>query len=392
MERICPVCGGKKSEAIRRICMTLPENIPLPDQYDVVSCTRCGFCYANTSATKKDYDTYYTEYNNYSEEGKSKSFEARVSRVRELLESHLNSTSRIVDFGFGNGGLLLRLRELGYQNLVGLDPSEDTIKHGKALGIESFQRNIYDDPGCLKESFDAVILTYVMEHLLYPKLGLQMACSYLKENGYLIVEIPDYSMCDHVDLPIPNQFNQEHINYFSDISFSNLAHDLGLRVAAAQSYSLKEEEGIESQEYACLFLLQKCSADSSAAVSNFEKDAKTKIHIEQYLSQREFHNQEIARKIETLYAKKIPLVVWGTGAFTMSLLASTALGKCDIVTFADGNPLKVGTFIHDRPVISPEEIRHYPDAAILICAMKYGQEIKDKIAELGLKNPVITLV
>lgn len=146
MERICPVCGGKKSEAIRRICMTLPENIPLPDQYDVVSCTRCGFCYANTSATKKDYDTYYTEYNNYSEEGKSKSFEARVSRVRELLESHLNSTSRIVDFGFGNGDLLLRLRELGYQNLVGLDPSEDTIKHGKALGIEAFQRNIYDDP------------------------------------------------------------------------------------------------------------------------------------------------------------------------------------------------------------------------------------------------------
>lgn len=391
MERICPVCGGKKSEAIWRIRMTLPENIPLPDQYDVVSCTHCGFCYANTSATKEDYDTYYTEYNNYSEEGKSKSFEARVARIRELLESHLNSTSRIVDFGFGNGCLLLRLRELGYQNLVGLDPSEDTIKHGKILGIEAFQRNIYDDPGCLKESFDAVILTYVMEHLLYPKLGLQMACSYLKENGYLIVEIPDYSMCDHVDLPIPNQFNQEHINYFSDISFSNLAHDLGLRVAAAQSYSLKEE-GIESQEYACLFLLQKCSADSSVVVSNFEKDTKTKAHIEQYLSHRESHSQEMARKIETLYAEKTPLVVWGTGAFTMSLLASTVLGKCNIAAFADGNPLKVGSSMHGVSVISPEKIRHYPNAVILICAMKYGQAIKGKIAELGLKKHVITLV
>lgn len=391
MERICPVCGSEQSDVIRQIRMIVPKNVPLPNQYDIVSCTRCGFCYADTSATKEDYDTYYTNYNNYSEVKLSKSFETFMTRIREMLESHLNLESRIVDFGFGNGDLLLRLRELGYQNLMGLDPSKDTVEHGKALGIEAFQRNVYDDPGCLKESFDAVILTSVMEHLLFPKLGLQMACSYLRDNGYLIVEIPDYSMCNYVNLPIPNQFNQEHINYFSDISFLNLLRGTGLRVVVSQSVLL-EDKDLKNQEYSCLFLFQKCAADASAVVSDFEKDTKTRTHIEQYLSQREFYNEKMAQKIEELHTGKTPLVVWGTGAFTMSLLASTALGKCNIVAFTDGNRLKVGTLVHGMSVISPEEIRQYPDATILICAMKYGQEIKEKIAELRLKNHVVSLI
>lgn len=370
--------------------MTLPENIPLPDQYDVVSCARCGFCYADTSATKEDYDIYYTNYNSYSKAGEDENFEARFAVIREMLEPHLDSSSRIADLGFGNGGILLRLRTLGYQNLVGLDPSLDTVEHGKARGIDAFQRSIYEDPGFLKESFDAVISTSVMEHLLDPKLGLNMACSYLKDNGYLLVEIPDYSMCDHVTLPIPNQFNQEHINYFSEISFSNLLHGTGLRIVSSRSVVLRDED-LESEEYACLLLLQKCSGDPSADVSDFERDTRTKVHIEKFFSQRELRNREMERQIENLYLRKTPLVIWGTGAFTMSLLASTALGKCGIAAFVDGNPLKVGTSIHGMSVISPEEVRRYPDAAILICAMKYGREIKSKIAELGLKNHVVTL-
>ena len=392
VKRVCPVCGGGKNEAIQRIRMTLPENIPLPDQYDIVSCARCGFCYADTSAAKEDYDVYYSSYNNYSEEKLSKSFEICMDRIQEMLEPRLDPMSRMVDIGFGNGSLLLRLRELGYQNLVGLDPSQDTVEHGKALGIMAFQRSVYDDPGCLKESFDVGFLTSVMEHLLHPKIGLQIARSYLRENGYLIVVIPDYSMCDHVNFPIPNQFNQEHINYFSDISFSNLLYGTGLRVVDFQSVPLEEEGDLKSQEYACLFLLQKCSPDSSAVVSKLERDTKTKAHIERYLSQRELQNQEMARKIEALYTGKTPLVVWGTGAFTMSLLASTVLGKCGIVAFADGNRLKAGTQVHGMPVIPPEEIRRYPDAAILICAMMHGREIKEKIAELGLSNRVVTLI
>lgn len=391
MNRACPVCGGKSGEVIRKIHMTLPEDLPLPSQYDVVSCVRCGFCYADTSATQEDYDAYYVNYNSYSEEEIGKSFESRFVRIREMLESHLDLTSRIVDFGFGNGNILLRLRAAGYQNLVGLDPSRETVEHGKERGIEAFQRNLYDDPGPLRERFDAVILTYVMEHLLHPKLGLQRAGSYLRDNGYLIVEFPDYSMCDHVNLPIPNQFNQEHINYFSDCSFANLLHGTGLQVVSAQSLPL--DEGLrDSLEYGCLFLLQKCGGDPSAPASDFERDTKTKIHIERYLSRQESHGLELQRQIETLNRERTPLVIWGTGAFTMSLLASTVLDKCNIVAFADGNPLKVGTSILGMPVIAPEDVGCYPDAAILICAMKYGPQIRGKISELGLKNRVINLI
>lgn len=47
--------------------MCLPEGNPLPTSYNVVSCSKCGFTYANVNATQKDYDNYYKNYNVYAE-------------------------------------------------------------------------------------------------------------------------------------------------------------------------------------------------------------------------------------------------------------------------------------------------------------------------------------
>jgi len=77
---------------------------------------------------------------------------------------------------------------------------------------------------------------------------------------------------------------------------------------------------------------------------------------------------------------------------TMSLLASSDLSSCSIVAIADGNPLKTGMRINGMEVISPETIKNYPEATIMICAMQTSQEIKSKIAELGLKNRVISVI
>jgi len=371
--------------------MTLPKGISLPKQYDIVACAKCGFCYANTSAKKEDYNSYYTVYNNYSGFQGNESLNVKFPIIQKLVETHLRPSDSIADIGFGNGALLLRLRALGYHNLTGLDPSQNSVELGRSQGLNAFQRNIYDDAGCLRERFHAVFLTSVLEHLLYPKEGIQQACSYLRNNGYLFVEIPDYSMCDHVKFPIPNQFNQEHINYFSEISFANLLQGTGCHIVRSEGVEVRNNL-FSSSETVRIFLLQKCAQEQDNYIRIMDKDRETRAAIERYLIRQESYNQDIKRVIADLCEKKVPLVIWGTGAMTMSLLASTDLPNCNIVAFTDGNPLKTGTHINDMEVISPEAVKNYPEATIFVCAMLYSQEIKSKIAELGLENHIISVV
>jgi len=61
---------------------------------------------------------------------------------------------------------------------------------------------------------DMAFLSEVLEHLLDPKTALCQVAAYLKPGGYLAVDVPDYSQCHKTVLPVPNLFNQEHINYF----------------------------------------------------------------------------------------------------------------------------------------------------------------------------------
>lgn len=385
MVRSCPVCGSMLHEKIKSIQMTLPKNIPLPDQYDIVACKQCGFCYADTPAKQTDYDIYYSIYNTYSG-AEDKAFQPVYEPIREFIEEKVSTSDRILDIGFGKGGLLTYIHKLGYTNLAGLDPSQHSVDRLREQGIEAYRKSIYDDPGALAGGFDLVFLMSVLEHLLNPREAIMQAGSYLKDGGHLIIDIPDYAQCSKVELPIPNQFNQEHINYFSEDSFLSLISTTDFRMLYSRSLELKNANG-QGSEYSKMFVLQKSVQGSR--VMSVHKDLQTKDSIEQYLLKRETQREKTAGIIKELCAKQTPLLVWGSGALAMSLLASTELSKCNIVAFVDGNPLKVGAVICDRTVISPEDIRHYPEAVIAICAMKFVDEIKNVITGLALPNPVI---
>ena len=388
MSRPCPVCGNMLYEKIRSIHMILPQNIPLPDQYDIVSCKRCGFCYANTSARQTDYDVYYSVYNTYSG-ATDKALPRVFESIREFVVENVSSYDRILDIGFGKGKLLLYLQELGYNSLTGVDPSQHSVDRVCAMGIEAYRKSVYDEPGALTGCFDLVFLTSVLEHLLYPKVAIMRASSYLKNNGYLIIDVPDYAQCCKVNLPIPNQFNQEHINYFSENSFMSLISTADFQMLYSKSIELKTTSN-RGLEYSKMFVLQK-SVQGNRPIS-IRKDLQTKDSIECYLFRQEAQQEKMTNTIGELCAKQTPLLVWGSGALAMSLFASTDLQKCNIAAFVDGNPLKVGNIIYDRVILAPEEVKNYPDATILICAMQYSLEIKSRIAELGLKNRVISLV
>lgn len=394
MPRKCPVCESTQSNIIKEIQMELPAELRLPWRYNVVSCENCGMCYADTSAQLEDYDHYYSIHNSYS--GNSAGIASiTVSHIEKFLEEEMGGVRslRILDIGFGRGDLLLHLRQLGYTNLAGMDPSPFSVEHLNNLGIDAYQGSVYCPPvemEELKTSMDVVLLTTVLEHLLEPKLAINMMSTYLKEGGYLIIDIPDYSFVHKIELPIPNQFNQEHINYFSESSFKTLLLETDFRICQSCLTEVKSAEG-PGRDFMNIFFCKKCGKSGQGAEDSVEKDIVTRKSIESYLTQQEKRQRETGEVIEKLCKEQTQLIVWGTGAMTMTLLAGTALGKCEVAAFVDGNPLNVGNEIMGRRIEAPEVIREYPNAVILICVMMYAHEVKSKIADMGLKNEVIEL-
>lgn len=62
--------------------------------------------------------------------GKTKSFTIPLRADR--FEAYVDKSARIVDFGCGYGRTLNDLHEIGYENILGLDPAEAMIRRGKS--------------------------------------------------------------------------------------------------------------------------------------------------------------------------------------------------------------------------------------------------------------------
>lgn len=383
MKRNCPVCGNRSASIIKKINMELPSGYKLPNSYDVVSCDICGMCYADTEATQNDYDYYYTNCNIYSD--LHYDISSRTKALMDLIHRFCNKDSSILDMGFGNGEWLQSLKNEGFHNLVGIDPSIDSVKALSGKGINSYVGNVFDSTIFnLKNKFDCCFMLSVLEHLLYPGKAIAVLSEYIKPHGLIIIEIPNYAMSHYTDAPIPNMFNQEHINYFSPKSFSALFEMNGFRTIEMIPYCISNDE-IDS--YAIIGVFKK----TNYITSIIEKDLSIVESITKYINNQLNKESERNKLINSLAENHTPIYIWGTGAFISRLISISELSKCNIIAFVDNNHLKQNTEIYNIKIISPFDIKDNT-APILIASMLHTNDIYEQIIKMQLPNKIIPLV
>lgn len=84
------------------------------------------------------------------------------------------------------------------------------------------------------------------------------------------------------------------------------------------------------------------------------------------------------------------LVIWGTGSYVMSLLATTALKDCRIVGFVDNNKIKQGRTIYGYKIYAPDYLldKH---CTVVICSMLYSEQIKKQLEAMHTENEIVIL-
>jgi SAM-dependent methyltransferase len=293
--------------------------------------------------------------------------------------------ARILEIGCASGDLLRALKDKGYVDLFGVDPSPQCAAIARRLhnvrATQGTLRNIGAD-GAL---YDVVILIGVLEHVRDLTEATKKLVSLLSENGTLLIAVPDASRyAQGEDAPF-QEFSVEHINYFGPVSLGNLFAKHGCSEIKRVQVLLECNHRTTTPVLYSFF--KKTSSPPALAV-----DGDTPRELAAYVEQCTKADKEIHAKIGRLVANGRPIVVWGTGAHTRRLLATSGLSEARIRAFVDSNPKYQGQELKAVPVVSPKALFELPDDPIVVSSRVFQKEIVATIKEtMKLANEVVTL-
>lgn len=148
-----------------------------------------------------------------------------------------SSKPRVLDLGCGNGSLSHLLAQQGYE-VVGVEESESGFKFARLnfSDCHFIQASIYDLPYAeLGNSFDFVISSEVIEHLLYPRELIRAAKKCLKPSGRLIITTPYHGYLKNIVLALSGKMAQHftalwdggHVKFFSVATMTALLESEG---------------------------------------------------------------------------------------------------------------------------------------------------------------------
>lgn len=155
-----------------------------------------------------------------------------------LRAAHLVEAKRLLDIGCGVGGLTARLAAEGIET-AGLDRSEKEIERARSQHPEiTFVVHDVNDhlPGALREAFDTVVATEIIEHLFSPRAVFDRATEALSAGGHLILSTPYHGYWKNLAMAVTGKLERHlsprdfgHIKFFTEDSLRSLASMCGFR-------------------------------------------------------------------------------------------------------------------------------------------------------------------
>jgi len=230
----CPICGEKE----HRFFLEAEDHNVSKDAFKIVECSKCSFRFTSPIPTEETIGEYYKSENYVSHSGTKKGLVNKIYHVvrnraikqKEKLASRNSNEKSILDIGCGTGDFLGYCKTQNWKTL-GLEPDESARKIASENNqIEAKElTHLY----AIKEnSFDVISMWHVLEHVYNLNKDIEQYKKILKENGTLIVAVPNCSSKDAehykkdwaaYDLPI-------HLYHFRPNDMKKLFANHGMEV------------------------------------------------------------------------------------------------------------------------------------------------------------------
>lgn len=193
----CAQCGSWEAETIVR---TPDFELHTLEEYEVVSCLSCGYIYTAVRPPENILFTkhYPDDYLCYGGKAKSGIDIDTVRRHRQailrakILARYLpNEKAKVLEIGCATGEFLKAGKEKYGWEIDGIEPNKKLTKKLIKEGYIVFDK-VLEQAKIPSGRYDAVCLFNVFEHLWDAVSSLKRINSFLKPNGLIIIEIPDF--------------------------------------------------------------------------------------------------------------------------------------------------------------------------------------------------------
>jgi len=351
----------------------------------IVSCERCGNVYVDINASQKDFTDYYSsEYSKslsyfevFGKEEAARYYEEIVKR----LSKYINKDSRILEIGGGIGELAYYIQSKGYMDITVLEPSARCVELCRQKGLKTILDDALEPDPDYEEQFDLVIINHTLEHILDFDKVLVTARMYLKKTGKMYVEVPDAAHYPHSDFVPYWFFTYEHVVHMSVETFENLGYAFGLCAIEKESY-------LKCHSYYVTYaIFEKCEVNTG----NIKRIETTEKAVSEYIAECE---DKLKPVIDDLVKSQEKLILWGVGTSTAQLLNGN-FDDCKVAQLIDSNPYRQGVLYQvgksKLKIEAPTSVKDNA-ATIVILPLMYDESIRKQIKEMGLKNPVKSLI
>jgi len=183
---------------------------------------------------KKQYDKFHKNTSSQSKIITENNFTYR--HIIRFINKYLEKNARVLDIGCGAGTICFYIASKG-NNVFGFDISAKAIKacqeSSQIMGLDKFVKfKVVDFPNeTVKEKFDLIIFSEVIEHLQDDNLALKRIYSMLNNNGVLIITTPSKHAPLH-RLGYAKGFDKRvgHLRRYTIDDLSKLCKNAGFRI------------------------------------------------------------------------------------------------------------------------------------------------------------------
>lgn len=167
-------------------------------------------------------------------------FDRDTFGVHQKIIECIAANKSILEIGCGSGYLLRELQKKGCR-ITGIEIDPVAAEKAKVVGLKIIAGDIEEEKtlGLVgREKFNTIILADVLEHLRDPESVLGKLVKYLKDNGQIIISVPNIGfltsrlrlMLGQFDYSDWGIMDRTHLRFFTKDTISTLVKNSGLKV------------------------------------------------------------------------------------------------------------------------------------------------------------------
>lgn len=282
----------------------------------------------------------------------------------------LNKKSRILEIGAGSGALLKYINDIYKCSVFYSELSKEANLNLKK------KKNFKDLNATNNKYFDLVILRHTLEHIHNIESFIIYLKSFLKKEGVLFIEVPDWSILDvHTDTLL-----FEHLNQFNFTGLVKLLNKHNLIIS-------KMEKSIDEDDPTSPNRVMRILAVSS----NFPPEGSNKIksYCENFLTEYSSSwKKKLGLILQNFSGKKVAL--YPASSLTFEAINEVDFSNIKITGMYDIDKKKQKKMLGIK-VFSPEKLLEHKPELILTFSMGYEPEIRQSLINMKVQGKILSI-